>query len=118
MAVGSLAATGAGVTWWVVAALVPLVAGLLLVHAARRHRTVRPLERRTVTKEILLLAGTRPEAVKIAPVALALADHAVLRPTIVHSGQHADMVDQALEAFGLKPDVVLDVPRSSGGRRS
>ncbi len=69
-----------------------------------------------MTKEILLLAGTRPEAVKIAPVALALADHPVLRPTIVHSGQHVDMVGQALSAFGLAPDVVLDVPRASGGQ--
>ena len=41
-AVGALllgAATGAGVTWWIVAALVLLVAGFLLVHAARGHRT-------------------------------------------------------------------------------
>ncbi|HEX6344305.1 non-hydrolyzing UDP-N-acetylglucosamine 2-epimerase [Umezawaea sp.] len=67
-----------------------------------------------MTKEILLLAGTRPEAVKIAPVALALAGHAVLRPTIVHSGQHSEMVDQALDAFGLVADVVLDVPRCGG----
>ncbi|PRY35230.1 non-hydrolyzing UDP-N-acetylglucosamine 2-epimerase [Umezawaea tangerina] len=69
-----------------------------------------------MTKEILLLAGTRPEAVKIAPVALALADHAVLRPFIVHSGQHADMVGQALEAFGLAPDATLEVPRAGGGQ--
>jgi len=69
-----------------------------------------------VTKEVLLLAGTRPEAVKIAPVALALADHSVLRPTIVHSGQHADLVGQALGAFGLAPDVVLEVPRVGGGQ--
>jgi LPXTG-motif cell wall-anchored protein len=41
--VGSLAATGAGVTWWVVAALVLLVAGAFLLHAARR----RTAERRT-----------------------------------------------------------------------
>jgi len=37
--VGSLAATGAGVTWWIAAALVLLVAGLLLVHAARGRRS-------------------------------------------------------------------------------
>jgi len=37
--VGSLAATGAGVTWWVVAALVLLVAGACLRHAARRRTT-------------------------------------------------------------------------------
>ncbi|MEU7526646.1 UDP-N-acetylglucosamine 2-epimerase (non-hydrolyzing) [Saccharothrix sp. NPDC042600] len=67
-------------------------------------------------KEVLLLAGTRPEAVKIAPVALALADHPVLRPTIVHSGQHSGMVEQALGAFDLKADVVLEVPRVTGSQ--
>lgn len=67
-------------------------------------------------KEVVLLAGTRPEAVKIAPVALALADHPVLRPVIVHSGQHAGMVEQALGAFGLVVDVELDVPRATGAQ--
>ncbi len=67
-------------------------------------------------KEVLLVAGTRPEAVKIAPVALALADHPVLRPLIVHSGQHEGMVEQALSAFGLKPDIVLDTPRVTGSQ--
>ncbi|MEO6090988.1 MAG: LPXTG cell wall anchor domain-containing protein [Umezawaea sp.] len=37
--VGSLAATGAGVTWWIAAALVLLVAGVFLLHAARRRTT-------------------------------------------------------------------------------
>ncbi|MFT7840913.1 UDP-N-acetylglucosamine 2-epimerase (non-hydrolyzing) [Saccharothrix sp. BKS2] len=67
-------------------------------------------------KEVLLLAGTRPEAVKIAPVALALTDHPVLRPVIVHAGRHPDPVDRALRAFGLRPDVELDVPRAAGTR--
>ncbi|MET9626732.1 UDP-N-acetylglucosamine 2-epimerase (non-hydrolyzing) [Lentzea sp. NPDC006480] len=65
-------------------------------------------------KEVLLVAGTRPEAVKIAPVAIALKGHPALRPTIVHSGQHAGMVEQALGAFDLVPDVRLDVPRING----
>ncbi|MBB5957524.1 UDP-N-acetylglucosamine 2-epimerase (non-hydrolyzing) [Saccharothrix tamanrassetensis] len=67
-------------------------------------------------KEVLLLAGTRPEAVKIAPVALALADHPVLRPLIVRSGQHERMVEQALSAFDLRPDIVLDTPRVTGSQ--
>lgn len=65
-------------------------------------------------KEVLLVAGTRPEAVKIAPVAIALRGHPGLRPTIVHSGQHSGMVEQALGAFDLVPDVRLDVPRTTG----
>ncbi|MCE6993386.1 UDP-N-acetylglucosamine 2-epimerase (non-hydrolyzing) [Saccharothrix sp. S26] len=67
-------------------------------------------------KEVVLLAGTRPEAVKIAPVALALGDHPVLRPVIVHSGQHNGMVEQALRSFGLLADVELDVPRVTGSQ--
>ncbi|HEX8868818.1 MAG TPA: UDP-N-acetylglucosamine 2-epimerase (non-hydrolyzing), partial [Lentzea sp.] len=67
-----------------------------------------------MSKEVLLVAGTRPEAVKIAPVAIALKGHPALRPTIVHSGQHSGMVEQALGAFDLVPDVRLDVPRVNG----
>ncbi|MEU4443900.1 UDP-N-acetylglucosamine 2-epimerase (non-hydrolyzing) [Actinosynnema sp. NPDC050801] len=67
-------------------------------------------------KEVVLFAGTRPEAVKIAPVALALADHPVLRPIVVHSGQDTGMVEQALRAFGLSVDVELDAPRATGGQ--
>ncbi|MCC8243997.1 non-hydrolyzing UDP-N-acetylglucosamine 2-epimerase [Saccharothrix luteola] len=67
-------------------------------------------------KEVVLLAGTRSEAVKVAPVALALADHPVLRPVIIHSGQRNGVVEQVLSSFGLLVDVDLDVPRATGGR--
>ena len=67
-------------------------------------------------EEVLLLVGTRPEAVKAAPVALCLAEHPSLRPAIVHSGQHAEMVEQALEPFGLRPDERLRYRRRTGGQ--
>ncbi|OXM67022.1 non-hydrolyzing UDP-N-acetylglucosamine 2-epimerase [Amycolatopsis vastitatis] len=60
--------------------------------------------------DVMVLAGTRPEALKLAPLALALDRHPVLRPVLVHSGQHAGMVEQALEPFGLAVDEWLDVP--------
>lgn len=63
-----------------------------------------------------MFVGTRPEAVKAAPVALALADHPTLRPAIVHSGQHADMVEQALSPFGLAPDEIVRLSRRTGGQ--
>ncbi|WP_436497026.1 non-hydrolyzing UDP-N-acetylglucosamine 2-epimerase [Actinokineospora sp. HUAS TT18] len=66
--------------------------------------------------EVLLLVGTRPEALKVAPVALALRDHPLVRPTIVHSGQHPGMVEQALAPFGLAPDETLSVRRDGGGQ--
>lgn len=66
--------------------------------------------------EILLLVGTRPEAVKAAPVATALAADPDFAPVIVHSGQHEHMVDQALAPFGLLPDERLPVARAGGGQ--
>jgi UDP-N-acetylglucosamine 2-epimerase (non-hydrolysing) len=60
---------------------------------------------------VLLLVGTRPEAIKIAPVALA-----VPQPIIVHSGQHGDVVDQALSPFGLRAHERLAVRRTTGGQ--
>ncbi|MEC3982519.1 non-hydrolyzing UDP-N-acetylglucosamine 2-epimerase [Amycolatopsis sp. H20-H5] len=66
--------------------------------------------------DVLLMVGTRPEAVKIAPVALAMADHPTLRPVIVHSGQHDDVVDQALEPFDLRYDERLIVLRAAGSQ--
>ncbi|MFC5288976.1 non-hydrolyzing UDP-N-acetylglucosamine 2-epimerase [Actinokineospora guangxiensis] len=66
--------------------------------------------------EILLLVGTRPEAVKAAPVAVAMAADPDLSPVIVHSGQHEWVVDQALAPFGLTPDERLPVRRSGGGQ--
>jgi UDP-N-acetylglucosamine 2-epimerase (non-hydrolysing) len=67
-----------------------------------------------VAPEVLLFVGTRPEAVKVAPLALALAEHHAFRPVIVHSGQHPGMVEQALEPFGLVPDEGLVVNRVTG----
>jgi UDP-N-acetylglucosamine 2-epimerase (non-hydrolysing) len=67
-------------------------------------------------QEVLLLVGTRPEAVKAAPVALRLAEHPHLSPAIVHSGQHAVMVEQALAPFGLRPDESLCYQRETGGQ--
>ncbi|MEV4149078.1 UDP-N-acetylglucosamine 2-epimerase (non-hydrolyzing) [Amycolatopsis sp. NPDC049691] len=67
--------------------------------------------------DVMLLAGTRPEALKLAPLALALEAHPALRPILVHSGQHAGMVEQALTPFGLVVDEWLAVPpRVTGGQ--
>lgn len=60
--------------------------------------------------KVCSIFGTRPEAVKMAPVALELArrsdefDH-----RLIVTGQHRAMLDQMLEIFGLKPDIDLDI---------
>ncbi|WP_141995478.1 non-hydrolyzing UDP-N-acetylglucosamine 2-epimerase [Amycolatopsis cihanbeyliensis] len=69
-------------------------------------------------KNILMVAGTRPEAVKLAPVTLAMAGHASMTPRIVASGQHPTMVGQALEPFDLHVDRQLCFARGAGGLAS
>lgn len=60
---------------------------------------------------ILTIFGTRPEAIKLAPVVRALA----ARPGVVHTlcvtGQHREMLDQVLKIFALVPDHDLAVMR-------
>ena len=66
-------------------------------------------------KSIALVVGTRPEAVKLAPVALGLAASGWARPVLVASGQHRGLVAEALATFGLRPDLELDLERTGPG---
>lgn len=61
-----------------------------------------------------LVVGTRPEAVKMAPLALALRSAGLVDPVIVATGQHPQMVAQNLAAFGLAPDAVCELRRTTG----
>jgi UDP-N-acetylglucosamine 2-epimerase (non-hydrolysing) len=61
-----------------------------------------------------LVVGTRPEAVKMAPLATALRASGLARPVVVATGQHTTMVTEALAAFGQRPDVFLDLDRRTG----
>ncbi|GAA4933884.1 non-hydrolyzing UDP-N-acetylglucosamine 2-epimerase [Actinoplanes utahensis] len=67
-------------------------------------------------REVHLVGGTRPEAVKLAPVALAMREAGLLTPVLLASGQHPAMVTQALAAFDLEPDITLQVERTTGGQ--
>jgi len=60
-------------------------------------------------KKVLLFFGTRPEAIKMAPVALALRESPFFTPEIGLSGQHKDLVDPILKFFGLKADFDLRI---------
>lgn len=68
----------------------------------------------SLMREVHLIGGTRPEAVKLAPVAIAMREAGLLQPVLLASGQHPTMVTQALAAFGLEPDITLEVERSTG----
>jgi UDP-N-acetylglucosamine 2-epimerase len=59
--------------------------------------------------KILLLVGTRPEAVKMAPVVMELRSRSLFDCWLCLTGQHREMSAQALEDFGLLPDRNLDV---------
>jgi UDP-N-acetylglucosamine 2-epimerase (non-hydrolysing) len=52
---------------------------------------------------VTVVLGTRPEAVKLAPVVKALRDGGEVDCRVVVTGQHRRMLDQALAAFGLRP---------------
>jgi len=53
--------------------------------------------------------GTRPEAIKMAPLILALAVSDSFKCVTVVTGQHRQMLDQVNEVFGITPDVDLDI---------
>lgn len=61
-----------------------------------------------------LVIGTRPEAIKLAPLADALRSAGLVDPVLVATGQHPTMVAQALRAFDQKPDLVVHLERRSG----
>lgn len=61
-------------------------------------------------RKILVLVGTRPEAIKMAPVVKVLRDQSDLFDvTLLSTGQHREMLTQTLENFALEPDINLDL---------
>jgi len=61
-------------------------------------------------KKVLVIAGTRPEAIKLAPVIVALRNFTnTFETTVCASGQHDEMLYQAFEDFCIVPDLDLKV---------
>lgn len=61
-------------------------------------------------KTILLVFGTRPEAIKMAPLVKAFRKHPdQFRSLVCSTGQHREMLDQVLELFEIKPDYDLNI---------
>ena len=58
-------------------------------------------------KKIFIVFGTRPEALKMAPVYLKLRDH--FETKILVTAQHREMLDQALDVFSINADIDLDL---------
>lgn len=62
--------------------------------------------------KVLTVFGTRPEAIKMAPLVLALAEEQAIESKVCVTAQHREMLDQVLELFAIKPDYDLDIMRS------
>ncbi len=60
-------------------------------------------------KKIMPIYGTRPEAIKVAPIVKALQESDDFECVVVVTGQHREMLDQVNELFGITPEHDLDV---------
>lgn len=65
-------------------------------------------------KKIAIVFGTRPEAVKMAPVIKELEKHnKVFQTMVIVTAQHREMLDQVLKVFNIKPDFDLNIMKKN-----
>lgn len=64
-------------------------------------------------RKILCVVGTRPEAIKMAPVILALKKESWAEVRVLATAQHRQMLDQVLSFFDIEPDIDLDIMQSN-----
>lgn len=62
-------------------------------------------------KKVLVIFGTRPEAIKMAPVVQRLQESDFFQVKVAVTAQHREMLDQVLTLFGIVPDYDLDIMR-------
>lgn len=60
----------------------------------------------------MTIFGTRPEAIKMAPLVLELEKHEEIESIVTVTGQHREMLDQVLDIFGVTPDFDLNIMKS------
>ena len=59
--------------------------------------------------KIMVIAGTRPEAIKVAPIVIELKKRPQIYTLLCNSGQHKQMLDEVFADFKLVPDIALNV---------
>lgn len=66
-------------------------------------------------KKVMLIFGTRPEAIKMCPLALELENHSEFETVVCVTGQHRQMLDQILDCFHVEPkyDLCIMQPRQT-----
>lgn len=62
--------------------------------------------------KVMTVFGTRPEAIKMAPLALELRKYDEIESIVCVTAQHREMLDQVLEIFGIKPEYDLDIMKT------
>lgn len=67
------------------------------------------------TPHVMCVFGTRPEAIKMAPVVQALRARSDVRTSVCLTGQHREMLTQVTDLFGIVPDRNLDVMKAAQG---
>lgn len=60
---------------------------------------------------VAVIVGTRPEAIKMAPLVLEMKRNRKTKPVLVLTAQHREMCDDVLQVFSLRPDYDLDIMR-------
>ncbi|MBQ6860118.1 MAG: UDP-N-acetylglucosamine 2-epimerase (non-hydrolyzing) [Clostridia bacterium] len=86
----------------------------ILVHLDNgKKRSVVATEKRNDEKKdkikVMLVFGTRPEAIKMCPLALKLREYSNIETIVCVTAQHRQMLDQVLDAFKIKPEYDLNV---------
>lgn len=64
-------------------------------------------------KKVMLVFGTRPEAIKMCPLVLELKSRPEIEVIVCVTGQHKEMLSQVLDVFDVKPDYNLDIMKSN-----
>lgn len=63
-------------------------------------------------KKVMLVFGTRPEAIKMCPLVNELTSRKNIKTVVCVTGQHRQMLDQVLDAFGVVPDYDLSIMKA------
>jgi UDP-N-acetylglucosamine 2-epimerase (non-hydrolysing) len=66
-----------------------------------------------LTKKVLLSFGTRPEAIKMAPLVKVLEETGIFQVVVAVTAQHRQMLDRVLELFAIKPQYDLNIMQSN-----
>ena len=64
-------------------------------------------------KKVLVVFGTRPEAIKMCPLVIELKKRDSLQTVVCVTGQHKEMLQAVLDTFNIVPDYNLDIMKES-----